>query len=123
MKVPFSYRQQFFVPVLLFSGIGHAVLFSAGSGLLPRSPEFGVQQAPSSLEVVISKIDPEDVAELVFDSYLTKGIVFTTFCSALYPALYSALYYALYYALYSALCYSLSYSFPLNFSNIFSCFL
>ncbi len=59
MKIPYSYRQQFFVPILLTSVIGHAVIFVTGSGLLSFSPNFGVEQAPSSMEIVISKIEPE----------------------------------------------------------------
>jgi len=58
MKVPYSYRQQFFAPVFLFSLIGHAVIFATGGGLLSLTPEFGIEQAPSSMEVVISKVEP-----------------------------------------------------------------
>lgn len=59
MKVPYSYRQQFFAPVFIISFIGHAVVFATGAGLLSFSPKFGVRQAPSSMEVVISRIEPE----------------------------------------------------------------
>ena len=59
MKVPYSYRQQFFAPVFLFSFIGHAVAFATGAGFFSLSPQFGVQQAPSSMEVVISKVEPD----------------------------------------------------------------
>lgn len=59
MKIPYSYRQQFFAPVLIFSFIGHAVVFATGAGLFSFSPKFGVEQAPSSMEVVIMKAEPE----------------------------------------------------------------
>jgi protein TonB len=57
MKIRYSYRQQFFTPVFLFSFFGHALVFATGAGLLSLSPEFGVEQAPSSMEVVISKVE------------------------------------------------------------------
>ena len=60
MKVPHSYHRQFFTPVLLSSFFGHVVLFTAGGGLLSLSPEFGVRQAPSSMEVMILKREARD---------------------------------------------------------------
>jgi len=64
MKIHYSYRQQFFTPVFLFSFLGHALVFTAGTGLLSLSPEFGVEQAPSSMEVVISKVETKPAPEV-----------------------------------------------------------
>lgn len=54
MKLPFSYRSQFFKPLLFVSFLGHAVLVGAGSTFFP-SPQFSVAEAPTSLEVILSK--------------------------------------------------------------------
>lgn len=70
MKIIHSYRHQFFTPVFLVSFFGHALAFTAGSGLFSLSPEFAVEQAPSSMEVVISKVEPKvepkPISEKVF---------------------------------------------------------
>lgn len=55
MKTPFSYRNHFFSSFLLTSFLGHAFFLGAGSFLFEFSPRFGVQQAPSSMEVVLVK--------------------------------------------------------------------
>ena len=68
---PHSYRQQFFAPILFISVLGHATIFVGSAGLLSLSPQFGVQQAPSSMEVVISKVEPEKNLETVPDQLLT----------------------------------------------------
>ena len=65
MKAPYSYRHQFFAPVFIVSFLGHAAVFAAGSGFLSRAPEFGVEQAPSSMEVVISRMEPAAKPEQV----------------------------------------------------------
>ncbi|MBI3306297.1 MAG: energy transducer TonB [Candidatus Omnitrophica bacterium] len=59
MKLPYSYQQQFFAPVLLLSVIGHVVVVASGAGFLSFKPEYGVERAPSSMEVVIYKVEPE----------------------------------------------------------------
>ncbi|OGX06556.1 MAG: hypothetical protein A3G87_07410 [Omnitrophica bacterium RIFCSPLOWO2_12_FULL_50_11] len=71
MKVPYSYRQQFFVPALIASFLGHAVAFATGAGPLSFSPEYGVEQAPLSIEVVISKPAPEKEEKQVPSQILT----------------------------------------------------
>lgn len=58
MKVPYSYRQHFFAPVLIVSVLGHAGIFATGAGLFSLSPKYGLEQAPSSMEVVILKAEP-----------------------------------------------------------------
>jgi len=52
MKLPFSYKQHVFSSVLAASFIGHIALIGAGSFFSP-SPQYAVEQAPSSMEVVI----------------------------------------------------------------------
>lgn len=52
MKLPFSYRQHFFSRVLFVSILGHAVLIASPSVFF-SSPRYGVEKAPSSMEVVI----------------------------------------------------------------------
>lgn len=52
MKLPFSYRNHFFSPILLSSLLGHLVFFG-GDGLFFSPSKFAVQQAPSSVEIVI----------------------------------------------------------------------
>lgn len=66
MKLP----QSFFTPILFVSVLGHALVF-VGGGFLSLSPQFGVQQAPSSMEVVISKVEPEKSREVIPDQLLT----------------------------------------------------
>lgn len=80
MKIPYSYQQQFFAPVLIVSLIGHAVVFATGADLLSFSPKFGVEEAPSSMEVVISRIEPEKVkpkpaATVLTTSQLSKKAI------------------------------------------------
>jgi protein TonB len=71
MKIRRSYRQQFFTPVFLFSFLGHALVFATGAGLLSLSPEFGVEQAPSSMEVVISKVETKVEPKITSSRVLT----------------------------------------------------
>ncbi|MBI4395309.1 MAG: energy transducer TonB [Candidatus Omnitrophica bacterium] len=52
MKLPFSYKQHVFNSILVSSFIGHVTLIGFGSFFSP-SPEYAVEQAPSSMEVVI----------------------------------------------------------------------
>ena len=52
MKLPFSYKQHVFSSILFASFLGHMVLIGAGSSLSP-SPQYAVEQAPSSMEVVL----------------------------------------------------------------------
>ena len=52
MRLPFSYKRSFFNGALAFSFIGHTV-FLLGTGLASfPSPRFGVEEAPSSVELV-----------------------------------------------------------------------
>ena len=71
MKIRNSYRQQFFTPVFLFSFLGHALVFATGAGLLSLSPEFAVEQAPSSMEVVISKVETKVEPKITPSQVLT----------------------------------------------------
>jgi protein TonB len=71
MKVPYSYRHQFFAPVLITSFLGHALVFATGAGLLSLNPEYGVEQAPSSMEVVISKVETQKEPEVTPSKVLT----------------------------------------------------
>ena len=66
MKLP----QSFFTPILFVSVLGHASVFVSG-GFLSLSPQFGVQQAPNSMEVVISKVEPEKSRQVLQDQLLT----------------------------------------------------
>jgi protein TonB len=66
MKLP----QSFFTPILFVSVLGHASVF-VGGGFLSLSPQFGVQQAPSSMEVVISKVEPETSRQVPQDQLFT----------------------------------------------------
>ncbi len=64
MKIPFSYRQQFFMPVLTLSLLGHGIFFGAGGfGTFSPKPQFGVEEAPSSMEVVILKEESQSKPE------------------------------------------------------------
>lgn len=60
MKLPFSYKQNFFGNILIVSCIGHGILF-AQAGFLKPAPEYGVIQAPASVEVMLieEKIEKE----------------------------------------------------------------
>ncbi len=71
MKIPYSYRHQFFAPVLITSFLGHALVFATGAGLLSLAPEYGVEQAPSSMEVVISKVETKKEPEVTPSKVLT----------------------------------------------------
>jgi len=52
VRLPFSYKRSFFSTILAFSFIGHAA-FLLGAGLvIAPSPRFGVEEAPSSVELV-----------------------------------------------------------------------
>lgn len=69
MKVPFSYRHRFFSPVLASSFLAHALFLGAGGLAFMPLARFAVEQAPSSMEVVIfeeenreqDKVSPEKV--------------------------------------------------------------
>jgi len=52
MRTPFSYKQHVFGSILVSSFLGHVVLIGAGSFFSP-SPQYAVEQAPNSMEVVI----------------------------------------------------------------------
>ncbi len=52
MKLPFSYKQHIFGAILTVSALGHLSVIGLGSFFSP-SPEYAVEQAPSSMEVVI----------------------------------------------------------------------
>jgi len=54
MKLPFSYKERLFTPFLLASFLGHLV-FMGSAGFLPSSPQFAVEKAPSSMEVILLK--------------------------------------------------------------------
>ena len=57
MKMPFSYRKNFLNSVLAISVFSHGILFAQADFFAP-APRFGVEIAPSSMEVVIVK-EPE----------------------------------------------------------------
>lgn len=58
MKIPLSYKRDFFRRALAFSLVGHAaVLLGASSGILPV-PHFDVEAAPSSMEMVLVEEPP-----------------------------------------------------------------
>lgn len=63
MKLPFSYKQSFFKSVLVVSCIGHGVFF-AQAGFLKPAPQYGVVQAPASIEVVLIEEKPEELPEI-----------------------------------------------------------
>ncbi|MBI4372759.1 MAG: TonB family protein [Candidatus Omnitrophica bacterium] len=50
--LPFSYKQHIFGAILTVSALGHLSVIGLGSFFSP-SPEYAVEQAPSSMEVVI----------------------------------------------------------------------
>lgn len=53
MRLPFSYKEeQFFRSVLVASFLGHLTFLGVGSFFAP-APQYAVEQAPSSMEVVI----------------------------------------------------------------------
>ncbi len=54
MKIPFSYRHSFFVPVLSVTVLAHGTFFLQ-RGLFSSTPQFSVERAPSSMAVVILK--------------------------------------------------------------------
>jgi len=58
MRLPFSYKSSLFGPLLLTSLLGHTVFLGVG-GFLVSSPEFAVQQASTSMEVVFLKKEEE----------------------------------------------------------------
>lgn len=75
MKLPYSYRQQFFAPILIASILGHITVFTAGAGLVSLSPKYSVQQAPSSMEVTITKVEPEKKQEIILSqTFITSEI-------------------------------------------------
>src|SRR3989338_5004573 len=60
MKLPFSYKHQVFGSILAASFIGHLTFISFGSFFSP-SPQYAVEEAPSSMEVMI--INEREVKE------------------------------------------------------------
>ena len=70
MRVPFSYRQQLFSPILLASFVGHALLFISASGWV-SAPEYAVEHAPSSVEVVLLQETPLNEPEPQINRVLT----------------------------------------------------
>ena len=73
MKIKPSYQHQFFAPVLAISFLAHAAVFATSYGFLSFSPRFGVKQAPSSMEVVISKVEEPERKPLLFSRVLTTA--------------------------------------------------
>ena len=74
MKLPFSYKQHTFSSILVGSFLGHMALIGAGSFFSP-SPQYAVEQAPSSMEVVIVnerevKEEKEQIQSLSFHKLL-----------------------------------------------------
>jgi TonB family protein len=76
MKLPFSYKHHSFIPVFILSLISHAALMT-GTEFFSLSPHYAVQQAPSSVEVVILKEKPQETADLQ-----TKQVITTDDSSA-----------------------------------------
>jgi TonB family protein len=78
MKIPYSYRQHFFSPVFLCSFVGHIAVFSTGS-FFTQAAHFSVEQAPSSMEVLIledkPKITPEKEALKVLTAFESEAAV------------------------------------------------
>ena len=67
MKIPFSYKNSLFTPILAASFVGHVVFLGIGGHFLPK-PEYAVQRAPSSVEIIIlqdSKTPPKKETERV----------------------------------------------------------
>jgi periplasmic protein TonB len=60
MKLPFSYKNQIFKPVLALSFLAHGLVVG-GLGGFQASPKFSVQEAPSSME--ISMVPEEPIQE------------------------------------------------------------
>lgn len=58
MKLPFSYRQSFFAPVLGAVSLSHAALF-VHMGFFAPVPQFGIKHGLASVEVVIIKESEE----------------------------------------------------------------
>lgn len=52
MKLPFSYKDQFFMPLLAISFAGHFALWGVHT-LSVQPPQFGMEHGPSSVEVVL----------------------------------------------------------------------
>lgn len=61
MRLPFSYKTQIFGPLFMTSLLGHVLILGAGSFPF-TGPGYGVQKAPSSMEVVILK-EKDEVRE------------------------------------------------------------
>lgn len=57
MKTPFSYRKNFFKSVLAVSVFSHGIIFAQGDFFSP-APKYEVENAPSSMEVMIVE-EPE----------------------------------------------------------------
>lgn len=65
MKLPFSYKQNLFKPILGLSVLAHGMLF-LHLNLFSPAPQYGVEHAPSSVEVVMieeSEIKPVEDLE------------------------------------------------------------
>lgn len=70
MKVPFSYKQHIFGSVLIASTMGHLAFFAAG-GFITPSPQYAVEKAPSSMEVVILKEPEKKAPEIKTEKVMT----------------------------------------------------
>lgn len=75
MRVPFSYQQNFFKTGLITSVIGHSVFFLQ-AGLFAPMPQYAVESAPSSMEVMIIKPEiKEEKTEKEERVFVAKAVV------------------------------------------------
>ncbi len=75
MRIPFSYRQNFFKTVLITSVIGHGVFFLQ-AGFFAPMPQYAVESAPSSMEVMIVKQEvKEEEIEKEEKVFVAKTII------------------------------------------------
>lgn len=66
MKLPFSYKQSFFKSILVGSALAHVVFF-VQPGFFSQPPQYGVEAAPSSMEIIFVK-QPEARPEIKTDN-------------------------------------------------------
>jgi periplasmic protein TonB len=66
VKLPFSYKKNIFNSVLLLSFAGHIAFLGFGNSLV-ASPEFAVEKAPSSVELVLIEKQKPIVERFVSD--------------------------------------------------------